>query len=262
MLTTLSQGHFSLLEACPRKFQHVYIDQLGGPVDPDVQARQRWGSQFHLLMQQRELGLPIAALPSEDSEFQACIQALVAAAPELFEPQPNRLRQSEHLRSLAFNGYLLTAVYDLLLLDPDAGKIIDWKTYLRPKAVTQMATDWQTRLYLFLLVETTTLAAEQVSMDYWFVRCQDPETGKFAPQQVSISYSGRQHRQTRAHLQHLTERLNRLLQRSDEFPKVEPSQGICGNCPFAYRCDRLASLESSPLPPLSAVAEVPLAASP
>lgn len=262
MLTTLSQGHLSLLETCPRKFQHIYIDQLGGPVDPNVQARQRWGSQFHLLMQQRELGLPIEALPSENSEFQACIQALAEAAPELFEPPSPRLRQSEHLRSLAFNDYLLTAVYDLLLLDHNAGKIIDWKTHLRPKATAQLTSDWQTRLYLFLLVETTALLPEQVSMDYWFVRCQDPETGKIAPQRVSISYGAGQHRQTREHLQHLTERLSQLLRRSDEFPKVASSKGICENCPFAYRCDRLTGLDRSSLPPLSAVAEVPLAPSP
>ncbi|PSN20358.1 PD-(D/E)XK nuclease family protein [filamentous cyanobacterium CCP5] len=258
MLKTLSQGHLSLLETCPRKFQHTYIDQLGSPIDPDLQERLRWGSQFHLLMQQREMGLPVAALPAEDGEFQLCIQALVDAAPELFEPNTAELRLSEQPCTLFLNGYLLTAVYDLLLIRPGRGQIIDWKTHLKPKTSAQLVQDWQTRLYLFLLVETTPLTPDQVSMSYWFVRCQVPETGAFAPQQVTIPYSLDQHRQTRAALQRLTDQLTHLLDQPQAFPQVEAAKGICRDCSFDYRCDRVAKRASLYFPPLSAVAEVPI----
>ena len=30
----LSQGHLNLLAACPRKFQHSYLEQLNTPLDP------------------------------------------------------------------------------------------------------------------------------------------------------------------------------------------------------------------------------------
>jgi len=65
MLTThtqllrLSQGHLNLLETCPRKFQHTYLEQLNSPANPEHEERQTLGSRFHLLMQQREMGLPI-----------------------------------------------------------------------------------------------------------------------------------------------------------------------------------------------------------
>lgn len=258
MLKTLSQGHFSLLETCPRKFQYIYKDQLSVPVDPEIQARQRWGSQFHMLMQQREMGLPVDVLPAEGEEFQACIEALVETASDVFSGQGVLFRQSEHPRSLAFNGYLLTAIYDLLLLDHKAGKIVDWKTYLQPPTAASLFQDWQTRLYLFLLVETTWLAPEQVSMSYWFVRCRDSETGQFAPQQLSVDYSSARHRQTSADLQRLTDSLTAMLEQDQPLPQVDLSKGICQHCPFAYRCDRIPSAAPAPLPALTTIAEIPI----
>jgi hypothetical protein len=67
----LSQGQLNLLETCPRKFQHIYLEQLGSPTTPEQQAHQAWGSRFHLLMQQRELGLPIEALMAADDQMQS-----------------------------------------------------------------------------------------------------------------------------------------------------------------------------------------------
>ncbi|MEY3333388.1 MAG: hypothetical protein RLZZ176_1688 [Cyanobacteriota bacterium] len=59
----LSQGHLNLLATCPRKFQHSYLEQLNTPPDPKHEKYQILGSRFHLLMQQREMGLAIAKLP-------------------------------------------------------------------------------------------------------------------------------------------------------------------------------------------------------
>ncbi|MEM7773853.1 MAG: PD-(D/E)XK nuclease family protein, partial [Cyanobacteria bacterium P01_A01_bin.37] len=53
----LSQAHLTLIESCPRKFQYVYLDQVVAPVSPDDQYRREWGTHFHLMMQQRELGI-------------------------------------------------------------------------------------------------------------------------------------------------------------------------------------------------------------
>ena len=66
----LSQAQLNTLEACPRLFQHLHLDQLGSPVPPEQQESLTWGSQFHLLMQQQALGLPVEALVDDLSRYE------------------------------------------------------------------------------------------------------------------------------------------------------------------------------------------------
>lgn len=265
MLNNLTQGHLSLLEECPRKFRQVYLEGLLGPPAPDLLTSQLWGKRFHLLMQQRELGLPLlpdspAPMDPMDVGLLECVQALIAAAPALFRAEAGQFRQSEHLRSHAFNGYSLTAIYDLLILTPSSGLIVDWKTYFQARDRKRLEQDWQTRLYLYLLVETTDLAPEQVAMSYWFVRQRDPQTGKLAPQEVNLTYSSQKHERTRQDLQRLTTALT-SYQTSREFPQVGLGQGRCDRCAFVVPCDRLATGTEHgllQLPSLAEIEEVPL----
>ncbi|MBD3563336.1 PD-(D/E)XK nuclease family protein, partial [Planktothrix sp. FACHB-1355] len=85
----LSQRHLNLLSTCPRKFQHTYLEQLGSLTTPEQLERINWGSHFHLLMQQRELGLPIESIVQEDAQMQRWLTALVSAAPEILTPSFN-----------------------------------------------------------------------------------------------------------------------------------------------------------------------------
>lgn len=235
-LLRLSQGHLNLLETCPRKFQHIYFDQLGSPTSPEQQDRQNWGSRFHLLMQQRELGLPVESLVQEDPQLQRWVMSLVSAAPEILTPAPETFRQSEHCRTLNVQGYLLTVIYDLLIADSQQGQILDWKTYPQPKHKEWLEKDWQTRLYLYVLAETSDYVAEQISMTYWFVQSQ-PQ-----PQSLKFTYDNRRHEQTRQDLTRLLTQLSVWLQRykdtGEAFPQVSESAIHCRNCNFAVRCQR------------------------
>jgi hypothetical protein len=58
-LVSLTQGHLQLLELCPRRFQYTYLEQLTVPTDPATLQSQEWGSRFHLIMHQQQLGLEI-----------------------------------------------------------------------------------------------------------------------------------------------------------------------------------------------------------
>ncbi|MEM8808900.1 MAG: PD-(D/E)XK nuclease family protein, partial [Cyanobacteria bacterium P01_G01_bin.38] len=207
------------------------------------QAGALWGNQFHLLMQQQALGLPIEVMAPANVEMADSVAALRQTAPDLFEEVGlDRLRQSEHPRMLAFNGYLLTVIYDLVVLSADQGQIVDWKTYQRPPQRVWLERDWQTRLYLYVLTETTDLNPEQVSITYWFVRNRDAQTGELKPQSYRFSYSAERHGQTRQALEALTQRLTKLRQAAvesgEDFPKVDVTKGLCDRCPFAIRCQR------------------------
>lgn len=234
----LSQGQLTLLETCPRKFQYIFLDQLGFPIAPEQQERVSWGDRFHRLMQQRELGLPIQNLLSFDAVIQQSVEAFVQAAPEIFQTDSGTVRQSEHRCAIHVQGYLLTAIYDLLVLSESQAQILDWKTYRRPQQSSWLAQHWQTRLYPFVLAETNHYKPEQISMTYWFVQAgQDPLP---PPESLKFVYSTALHHQIQQDLTSLLNSLTHWLERyetGEPFPQV-PSIEPCKTCSFAMRCQR------------------------
>lgn len=246
ILTRLSQNHLNLLETCPRKFQHTYLEQLKSPLHLEQQNRMTWGNQFHLLMQQRELGLPIESLLEEDEELHHSIAALVRTVPELLTNDSQSFREAEHCRTLSFQNYLLTVIYDLLILKEDKAQIFDWKTYLLPENRGKIARNWQTRLYPYVLAETSSYLPEQISLTYWFVKLPTQ------PQHLTFHYSQAQHEKTRQDLIHFLTQLEGWLQdyREDNipFPQVPESNGQCNYCSFSVRCQREKSNNLAPSP--------------
>jgi len=217
----LSQGQLNLLETCPVQFQKIYFEQLSYPIGPEQQAGAAWGNRFHLLMQQRELGLPIESLLQEDEELGSAIASLLSAAPEIAQPQVKGCkRYAEHCRTLSFGGYLLTVIYDLLILDGSIAKIMDWKTYLKPQNQAKLASNWQTRLYLYILAETTPYLSKQIEMIYWFVK------PLHKPESFTFTYNNNQHEETREDLTRLLSNLDGWLE-ANEFPHLPNCQDSC-----------------------------------
>lgn len=244
-LVSLTQGHLQLLELCPRRFQYTYLEQLTVPTDPATLQSQEWGSRFHLIMHQQQLGLEIAPLLAQDSALQTAVNSLLAIAPELFQPQDEYHSLSEHRRSLRFNDYSFTVVYDLLRIGPTQVQIIDWKTYQYRPGLTQLQQNWQTRLYLYLLQETTNHLPENLSMTYWFVP-PPTQTNQTRPGYLTIPYSASDHGRTRTDLYRLTDYLTTLLASAQPMPQVAEEQGHCLSCPFAPRCQRYPDRSSRP----------------
>jgi hypothetical protein len=224
-LIRLSQGQLNLLETCPPQFQHVYLEQLRSPIGPEQQEKFAWGSRLHLLMQQIELGLPIESLLEIDKELGRSIVALTKAVPEILQTDPQTWRDAEHYRTLSFENYLLIAIYDLLITEPNKAKIIDWKTYLQPENKSKLAKNWQTRLYLYLLAETSDYAPEDISMTYWFVKLPSE------PKSLTFTYSSSQHKKTKRDLTNLLQQLDGWLenyaQNNISFPHLNNCQEIC-----------------------------------
>lgn len=232
----LSQGQLTLLETCPRKFQYIFLDQLGFPIVSE--QRLHWGDRFHRLMQQREMGLPVQNLVPFDQPVQQSVEAFVAAVPEVFLVRSNAVRQSEHRRTFQFQNYLLTVIYDLVILDEQQAQILDWKTYPRPQQSHRLAQSWQTRLYPFVLAETSRYAPEQISMTYWFIQAEQESP---RPESCKFTYDAAQHQQTKQALAALLDQLTEWLQRyaaGQPFPQIKESAKQCDTCTFAIRCQR------------------------
>lgn len=254
-LLKLSQSHLNLLSLCPAKFQQVYLDCLGSIPDPKQQESMQWGSRFHLLMQQRELALPIEALLESDRGLDTSVKDLVEAVPELLKPQPNLWREAEHCRTLGYGDFVLTVIYDLLVASKDKAVIFDWKTYRQPQKRNHLANNWQTRLYLYTLVETSEYLPEQIQMTYWFVR-----SGK--PKSLTFNYNQTLHQQTEADLSDLTTKLETWLQDYQEDRIDFPHRSDCEQkCPHF---EALAKEINTPadsqelLNAIASIAEIPI----
>lgn len=248
-LIRLSQGHLNLLTTCPPKFQQVYLECLGSLPAPEQQDKMEWGSRFHLLMQQRELILPIESLLATNTELNSSLQALIQAAPEL-EPQPNIWREAEHCRTLSMGNFLFTVIYDLLIAKANQATILDWKTYRQPPKSKNLALNWQTRLYLYVLAETSEYKPEQIQMTYWFVKSG-------APKSITFSYEMQQHQQTAQELTILLANLETWLQNYQQAQVDFPHQPNCQQtCPYQHLFRDKNDVDNSEQEALKLIAEV------
>ena len=248
-LVNLSQSHLNLLSLCPPKFQQVYLDCFSSIPDPKQQQSMEWGSRFHLLMQQRELNLPIEPFLADDSELNASVKDLIDAVPELIEFNPGIWREAEHYRTFGYSNFVLTVIYDLLVARDNKATILDWKTYRQPQPRNKLASNWQTRLYMYVLAETSEYIPEQIQMTYWFVK-----SGK--PTHVTFNYSQTLHQQTEGDLTELLTQLETWLQNYQQDRVDLPHKSDCQNCPYYQSLCKEDSIQIQHQESLAAIAEI------
>jgi hypothetical protein len=265
-LLQLSQAHLQILETCPRKFQHFFLDSLAMPQSSAVLEKQELGSQFHQLMQQRALGLKIQPLLDHHPKLQEWFQRFQNAPPPLMEG----LRHHEYPCTLTLENFTLIAVFDLLIQGEHKAQIVDWKTYRRPHQVQLLKQHWQTRLYLFLVAEVFGYAPDQVSMVYWFAESSSERfSSEGGKSWLSIPYSAAMHQQTQQTLTQLLSSLRGWMEEfvtgCQNFPQVPLTAQKCWSsqhsCTFVNHCHH--TLDNSPsalesFTDLEAIAEIPL----
>ncbi|MEB3293855.1 MAG: PD-(D/E)XK nuclease family protein [Synechococcales bacterium] len=242
----ISQAHLMRLSTCPRQFQYLFLDQLGLALETEEQTRLLQGSQFHQLIQQWDLGLPIAPLLQTHPQLDQWFQQFQAAIPQILQlPMDSDAecltRLSEQKQILDWEGQALVVVYDLLLLGDRQAHILDWKTYGKPQQVDRLANHWQTKLYPFVLAETSDYEPDQISMTYWFFEgdsCQEVQPA----QSLTFPWSRDRHMVVATEL---TQLLNQFAQwwqayelLGSDFPQVVPQAGHCQVCPFQMKCGR------------------------
>ena len=167
------------------------------------------------------------------------MESFASTAPEILTPQADSetFRESEHLRTLQVKDYLLTAIYDLLIANKEEVQILDWKTYRTPPSKRKLQYNWQTRLYMYVLAETSDYPPENISMTYWFVQSETK------PKNIKFSYTSVQHQQTEKKLNQHLKKLTKWLQayqQGKQFPQVPEGNKACNYCQYASRCQRIS----------------------
>ncbi len=249
----ISQGSLTILETCPRLFQHQVLEQLGVPQLGEVWERLQLGRQFHQIMQQRAQNLPIGVLQSmvaTEANLGCWFRAVEDYASELFPEDGAAWTDSEHVRTWECLGHTIVGIYDYLVLYPESAQILDWKTYPRPIETRKIRESWQSRLYPFLLAQTSDYLPEKIEMRYWFFQGGDRleasqnqlDQSENRPQLLRLIYSDEQQIRTLEALTVILTDLNRWLgayeQLGEDFPQTSV-RSVCETCAFVVRCDRV-----------------------
>ncbi len=229
----LSQKDLNLLENCPLQFQQHYWQKLDSLPNLTQAENAIWGKQFHTLMQQYNLGLPLENLLTQQPEFKHSLEALISATEEIWHSPKIKLREAEYKLNLTCKNYIFTVIYDLLVIYEEQAVIFDWKTYLQPQNPQKLLNNWQSKLYLYVLAESLNYKPEQLSFIYWFVKLPHQ------PQSYTIKYNQNFHEQTKIELQNLINKFQQIL------TKYPLNQNKCleeNNC---YQCSYYQTLNNS-----------------
>lgn len=236
---TFSQTSLQDFVDCPRRFELRYLLRVEWPAlqsEPVLaqEAHMQQGRQFHSLVQQHQMGLPVEDLTefAVGNDLSRWWGNYLLADPCGGLPA---IRKAEFTLVMPFSGYRLAAKYDLLAVEPGERMVIlDWKTSrFRPAAVT-LRRRMQTRLYPFIAVGAgaglnsgQVPPPEQVCLIYWFA--------DFPNEPEVITYNQASLLRDQADLQALVSDIS--TRQKGAFP-LTGDEKVCAYCVYRSLCER------------------------
>lgn len=255
-----SQSSLQDFVDCRRRFQYRYLQQLAWPAlvaesTPGIdetalnfEQRLYLGERFHHLVHQHLSGVPLlqleAMLQAERSmgvellrRWWEAYRNTVAELLQLPDLESRKLPDGlypELSVSAGVGKYRLLAKFDLVIIDADRARIIDWKTGRPPKTKRQLSDRLQTRVYRYLLQRVAAalwperdLQPAQIEMIYWF--SEDPTRSFHLP------YSTAEYRADEIYLTSLVQEIQSLEE--NEFPLTNREER-CRFCVYRSLCER------------------------
>ena len=233
-----SQASLQDYKDCPRRFWLRYVRRIAWPaaaVGPEQEDELylRRGRDFHRLLRQHALGIPVAQLEATiaDPDLRRWWDNYLTSPPD---DLPAR-RYAEIALSAPLGQHRLVAKYDLIAVE--AGQravIVDWKTSRGQPRRDRLAERLQTLVYPYVLVRAGAhinggqpLQPSQVEMVYWFAE-YPTMPGRFV-------YNDARHEANAAYLTDIVAEIVALD--DDGFPKTTQEKH-CRHCRYVSLCQR------------------------
>ena len=203
-------------------------------------TEERGVQQFHLLMQQLVMGLPIEPFLEAYPEMAHWVNQLYPIISSSTQKQCNVNRGK------LIKDWYLIAHYDLLIEEREKviAIAVDWKT--RNDIPKNIEDSWQTQIKLFLLAETQDIPAEDISIIYCFVSEDE------FPCLYQVNYSIEKHE---AFLERLATTLSKLPTSSNSEKSVSLNSHV-ETSEYSLNLQKLFSGEMSTAEYLETVPEV------
>ncbi|HAJ60256.1 MAG TPA: hypothetical protein DCP31_14145 [Cyanobacteria bacterium UBA8543] len=157
----------------------LYPPEIISPVSDSARCL---GEQFHLIMQQSFMGIPIDSLLSNYHQLEQWFSQLQLLAPELWAEKANTWKTHSHRSEYFYDNVILCSNFDLLIYGYEQLEIVNWTTDAQFNLAEEQW-QWRTQLDLFLMAKTNTYSPEQIRLTYWLL------THATHPIKISIHYS-------------------------------------------------------------------------
>ncbi|URD53484.1 PD-(D/E)XK nuclease family protein [Chroococcidiopsis sp. CCNUC1] len=182
-----------ILETTPEKFPDLERESIYTP--GFCERVNVLSKQFHLIMQQIGMGLSVEPLLNNSPQIKEWVEKVqpIISIPAIAKSW------NASLQKLISNN-LLVAQYDLILEKEERLIAIDWSIQARPFSYHQLLESWQTQLRLFLLLENSSFAPEQIGISYLLVNSKDIPIYHFG-------YSKQQHEEFQQKLESILSKL-------------------------------------------------------
>ena len=150
-----SQNSINTYKSCPTKFKYKYIDKINWKYD-DIESREYYdslkvGSEFHLLCERYFSNIPLGLNEYTNPKFKVWIDKIKNMFP--MNKKNNKIYLPEYEVRFNLDGSIITAKYDLIIIDENSIEVWDWKTENVKLEYIKVKDRIQTVVYMFLAKE-------------------------------------------------------------------------------------------------------------
>jgi hypothetical protein len=214
----------------------LYSSEIISPASASARCL---GEQFHLIMQQSLMGMPIDSLLNNHSQLKQWFSGLQLLAPEIWCEEANTGKSYFHQVDYFYGDVILTSNFDLLISNSEQLEIVNWTTD-RQFSLTDIQWQWKTDLDLFLMAQTDTYLPEQIRLSYWLLNHST------LPMKISIHYSNQALLAFKTKLERTLSKLPQLFSKAVLTSGNNESKQHSQNCLFTSTFADRSTIPSSP----------------
>ena len=233
-----SQNSINTYKSCPKKFKYKYIDKINWKYD-DISSREYYdslkvGSEFHLLCERYFSNIPIGINENTNPKFKIWIDKIK----KLFPMNDDKIYLPEYEVRLNLDDSIITAKYDLLIIDKDNIEIWDWKTENVKLEYKNASNRIQTIIYMLLAKDVVCkifnldIKYENIKMKYY-----QPQ---YNHNPIEILYSEDKYKLDKANISKYIDMIkNTNYEKEDDYIyQLTKNDKHCKYCEFNKLCNR------------------------
>ena len=235
-----SQNSINTYKSCPKKFKYKYIDKINWKYD-DIESREYYdslkvGSEFHLLCERYFSNIPLGLNEYTNPKFKVWIDKIKNMFP--MNKKNNKIYLPEYEVRFNLDGNIITAKYDLIIIDENSIEVWDWKTENVKLEYIKVKDRIQTVVYMFLAKEAV-CKIFNLNIDYNNIKMK-----YYQPQYddipIEIIYNERQHELNKSNIIRYIDMINNTNYEKNDNYKYEliKNDKYCSFCEFNKLCNR------------------------